>query len=363
MAAIEITVFFATNRNRLADSRYFGTDFAAGPTLYRVGRAKAVVDISVDDRAVTGNGATLQSVQVYRESRTSSGGQFRRRGTEEMFPELVKHMREERCDAICFVPGFNYSFTESLERAALLAALYSRNPASPLVALVFSWPSDGSLSVSGYLSDRVEAELSGFALARAAERLIDLHVRRMRGLGETLDCGQRLHLVAHSMGAHALSHAVSAYGTRLRARLVRVFDTAIIAAADTERDALERSDKMANLTRLSKSVHCYVNAKDKPLEVGDEFDGPPDRLGSYGPSDPDLATSFSVPLAVIDCSSVDVPARDLTRHQYYRLSPRVIQDIREVIDGREADEFSLRWFDEKRGVHRLDDRPSTSDSA
>ena len=69
--------------------------------------------------------------------------------------------------ALCFVPGFDYSFRESLERAALLAALYSKDNASALVAFVFSWPSDGRLSLSAYLSDRMDAELSGPALARA----------------------------------------------------------------------------------------------------------------------------------------------------------------------------------------------------
>ena len=357
-----ITVFFATNRNKRRGGDDFGTEFADHPTLYRVGRAVVEVNVAVDDNEVTGGRAALTLVEVYPESRTHDGSQFGRRGTEQMFPELVDHMQKNTCDAICFVPGFNYSFNESIERAALLAALYSEGPGSPLTALVFSWPSDGRLSISGYLSDRKEAELSGGALARSAERLIDLYVRRIRSLGEKLDCGQRLHLVAHSMGAHALSHAVRTYATLDGAKLVRVFESAIIAAGDTERDALERGDKMAKLARLAKSVHCYINPKDKPLEVGDEFDGPPDRLGSYGPTDPDLARSFGVPLAVIDCSSVDVPMRDITRHQYYRLSPRVIRDIRDVIRGSEADKFRHRWFDEQRGVHRLDDQPSANTS-
>lgn len=77
-------------------------------------------------------------------------------------------------------------------------------------------------------------------------------------------------------------------------------------------------------------------------------------VGSHGRSDPNLLASFGVPLAVIHCITVDVPAQDLTRHRYCQLSPRVIENIQERIVWHQAEEFGLRWFDEQCGTHRLD---------
>ncbi len=359
MARFDITVFFATNRNRLRGKDDFGPDFASHPTLFRVGCAKVTVDVSVTRDGVKGKGANIQSLEVYDERKAADGTGFAAVGTDRLFPELSSLMSEEGRDALCFIPGFNYSFKDSIERAAFLAALYSKDNASALVAFVFSWPSDSKLSLNAYLSDRMDAELSGPAIARAAARLTDLYVKLVRGQGDRLDCGQRLHLVAHSMGAHALKHAVMAFNRLPGARLVRIFETAIIAGGDTERDALELPEKMAPLARLAKQVHCYINAKDKPLELSDEVVEPRDRLGSYGPLDPTVTETFGVPLSIVDCRNADFPGQDATRHQYYRVSPRVIRDIVEVMEGRDEGNFTHRWFDEKRGVIRLDDRPKS----
>lgn len=274
-------------------------------------------------------------------------------GTDRLVPELTKTMRGQMADLLCVIPGFDYTFRQSIERAALLAALYSKDKSLPLIALVFSWPSDNSLSFSGYLNDWIDAYVSGPAIARAMDRVARLYLRRVRRRREHEECGQRIHLVAHSMGAHALKHAIMVYNRLPGARIVRFFDTAILAAADTERDALERADKMAPLARLAKSVHCYINAADKPLELADEIVDPPDRLGSYGPCDPNLAQTFGVPLWVIDCRRADFWGQDLTRHQYYRMSPKVICDIGEAIAGCRDDEFTHREYDEAQGVYRL----------
>lgn len=156
------------------------------------------------------------------------------------------------------------------------------------------------------------------------------------------------------MGAHALKYAIMVYSRLAKQRMFRFFDTAILAAADTERDALERFDKMGPLAYLAKSVHCYINDADKTLELGDEFIDPPDRLGSYGPRSPlELTKNFGAPLSIIDCRKVDYPWRDMTRHQYHRISPQVITDIQEAIEGRQGDEFTYRKSDKIRGIHRL----------
>lgn len=351
MPDFKITVYFGTNRNRIDTDECFGSDMGSHPALFRVGRAVVDVKVSLTSDGVSGESTTIRNIDVYDETPSEDETGFDTVGTDRLVPELAKTMCDQKADLLCVIPGFDYTFRESIERAALLAALYSKDKSSTLIAMVFSWPSDGSLSFSGYLNDWIDAYVSGPAIARAMDRIAQLYLRRLRRRRERDDCGQRIHLVAHSMGAHALKHAIMVYSRLPGARMVRFFDTAILAAADTERDALERVDKMAPLARLAKSVHCYINAADKPLELADEIVHPPDRLGSYGPCDPNLAQSFGVPLSVIDCRSADFWGQDLTRHQYYRISPKVIADIVQAIS--RDDEFTHREYDEARGVYLL----------
>ncbi len=358
MPGFTITVYFGTNRNRTDGDEYFGSGIVESnthcdhPALFRVGRAIVDVSFSVTSGEVSEECAKIRDLKVFKEVPSKDGTGFDKVGTTKLVPELAKAMRQSKADVLCVIPGFNYTFRQSIERAALLAALYSKPESTPLIATVFSWPSDGKLSIAGYLSDRTDAELSGLAIARAMDRLSGLYHQLARRRRSDEDCGQRIHLVAHSMGAHALKHAIMKYICLQGARMVRFFDTAILAAADTERDALERADKMAPLARLAKSVHCYINDEDKALEWGDEFADPPDRLGSYGPFQPNLDQTFGTPLSIIDCRSA-VTAQDSKRHQYYRMSQKVISDIREVIEGCRDDEFTHRKYDESRGVYRL----------
>lgn len=352
MSDFKITVYFGTNRNRIDGNEYFGPDIGNHPALFRVGRAIVDVSVSVTSKEVSEESINIRDLEVFEETYSKDGKGFDTVGTTRLVPELAKTMRKQKADVLCVIPGFDYTFRESIKRAALLAALYSKDESPPLIATVFSWPSDGRLSIEGYLCDRTDAELSGLAIARAMDRLSRLYHRLARRAAPREDCGQRIHLVVHSMGAHALKHAVMKYVCLPGARMVRFFDTAILAAADTERDALERADKMAPLARLAKSVHCYINDEDKALEWGDEFVDPPDRLGSYGPSQPNLDQTFEVPLSIVDCRTAVSP-RDSKRHQYYRMSPKVICDIREVIEGRRGDEFTHREYDERRYVYRL----------
>lgn len=355
MSDFKITVYFATNRNRIDGDECFGSGMGSHPALFRVGRAVVNVRVSVTSSGVSEESTRIRKIEVYEETPSRDGAGFDTLGTNRLVPKLAKAMRKQRADLLCVIPGFDYTFRESIERAALLAALYSKDKSPPLIAMVFSWPSDGSLSFSGYLNDWIDAYVSGPAIARAMDRLARLYLRQAGRRWERNNCGQRIHLVAHSMGAHALKHAVMVYNRLPGARMVRFFDTAILAAADTERDALERFDKMAPLARLAKSVHCYINPADKPLELADEIIDPPDRLGSYGPRDLTLAqkTFDTTPLSIINCSGADFWGQDVTRHQYYRMSPKVVSDIVEAIQGCQGDEFTHRVYDEGEGIYRI----------
>lgn len=339
-------VFFATNRD--SRGKGFGSGFQAHPYLFRVGWAMCGDppngDLKVDPPITD----VVVAPEATRRDSESGRTSFVRKGSVEVYDEVRRELGQGGCDLLVFIPGFNYSFTESLQRGALLARLFS-SPDHRLVPFVFSWPSNGKLSVGDYRADRADARMSGEAIARAYAAFLTLiQELRQAMLEEKASCGARLHLLAHSMGVYALRHAVQEIRKpNFPAWLVRLFDSAIIAAGDEDHDALSNEEKLAPLRRLTSRIDLYYNIKDKPLRIGDDFEGE-ERIGSSGPSDPAVTTSLGIPVHLIDCRYVDVPFADGTRHQYYRMSDTVIEDIRDVILGTPDGAFRHRHNGQER---------------
>ncbi|MDE0272530.1 MAG: alpha/beta hydrolase [Gammaproteobacteria bacterium] len=242
-------------------------------------------------------------------------------GSDTRLAELVCN---QEADVLFVLPGYDYTFRESVRRAALLSALYSKDMNRPLIPVVFSWPSLGMWTK--YEKDRERASASGDAIALA-----------MQGMAKCK--GRRIHLVAHSTGAHALQHALNSSRHKLKGR---IFETVILAAADTDHDALDSPNKLGRLARVAKSVHCYINARDYALKYAQVAMVQPDRLGD-DPGGAPLGNNFKGRIAIVDCRNVDfkwwepnrwAPWRDELRHQYYRMNPTVIRDIQEAIHGK-----------------------------
>lgn len=329
--------FFITNRENASKGQYFGPGFQSRPDSFRSGW----MDFDPGDLDQDLPESTHVHVAPERQTFDQETQRFRftQVGSREVFPELMEALRppvsddgagdNKRVGGMVFIPGFNYSFVESVSRAAHLAHLYS-TPELTLVPLVFSWPSDGRLSPSAYISDRRDAENSGYAIARSFALFLEI----LRKVRTTHQCVAPLHLLAHSQGVYALRHAVVALSRPDFPRWpTSIFDSAILAAGDEDRDALERPDKLGPIARLANRIDVYVNQNDKPVRIGDDFDGGTDRIGAYGPMDPSIVERFEKPLSIIDCRDVDSWHRDLTRHQYFRVSPIVVEDIKDVFAG------------------------------
>ena len=216
-----ITVFFATNRNLLPNGERMVDDnaptaesprFGIHPADFRVGAADVVIHshdpvcgAKVDDEA--------KFLRAELANETYEHGEFTTKGSDQVFPALMNALNTLTSDtngstvtvrrsALVFIPGFNYSFRESIERGALLAHLYG-TPRHQLVPFVFSWPSDGSIWFS-YDDDRRDARASGEAGGRAYRTFIRYLFRQRR----EQQCISAAFLVAHSMGAYVLRYAV-----------------------------------------------------------------------------------------------------------------------------------------------------------
>ena len=132
-------------------------------------------------------------------------------------------------DTVLFIHGFNYTLDESLIDAARLMRTHETDDC-PYTFFVLSWPSDGSLMpYIAYANDRADVRTSGVARAAAA-------TRRRPGSGRS-SAAVACHLMAHSMGAYALRHAVQGVRREIGDDLPRLFDKILPFAPDEDADA------------------------------------------------------------------------------------------------------------------------------
>ncbi|MEL6792790.1 MAG: alpha/beta hydrolase, partial [Pseudomonadota bacterium] len=181
-------------------------------------------------------------------------------------------------------------------------------------------------------------------------RLIDF----LHSLSAEDRCGQRIHLVAHSMGNYALRHALQHLRKIVnRARLPRIIDNVFLMAADEDADALEKEWKLGPLFEIARQVHVYHAADDRALIISDKTKFNPDRLGERGPKD---LSSDIARVHVVDCGDVSDTKFTHGRHQYYRLVPEVIADVRAVLAGKRPDEIEGRHIVEPGRRYRIKKR-------
>ena len=338
-----IEVYFGTNRNPKSarNPKDFGHQFNDRGSFLRFGKAQ-----------VTGELDGVSEIAVAPE-RLRPERRPQVLGSTTVFEEIRETMRAG-VDTVLFIHGFNYSFHEALIDAARLKRTYETSE-YPYTFFVFSWPSDGSLMpYIAYANDRADARTSGIALGRGLLKLgayvqqvsSELGPRVRSDLGRDPEaarqrqelCRGRLHLMAHSMGAYALRHAVQGMRTEVGDDLPRLFDEILLFAPDEDADAFEHDHKLALLPRLARRVTVYHNREDIPLAISDMTKGNPDRLGADGPTHPHL---LPVKVTAVDCTPV---VAGFQEHRYHKMERTVIQDILAVLRGESSDRIANRQY-------------------
>jgi esterase/lipase superfamily enzyme len=307
------TIFFATNRNRVATSvpNNFGTDFNPDPYFVSYGRAQ------VRDIAREGD---LSEQNIAIDAVTPDA----------FVPELVQAILDGPDHLILSIHGFDYRFREAVMRSAWLGDWFGRGaPAVASSHILFSWPSLGSLTTAAYEKDWESAGASGGAFRLFFQTALPI----IRGFRASRP-GRYVSLMAHSMGNHALAAGLQATlgtapGQYDPAGQVPIFDRVLLIAADEDADALSRPDKLAPLLGLAERVYVYYNEQDVPLSTVSRAIHCTARLGLSGPPDKPAFRGRNV--VFVNCSAanpedLDHPT-DLQRHQYYRLIPEVRDDL------------------------------------
>jgi esterase/lipase superfamily enzyme len=237
---------------------------------------------------------------------------------------------------LVFVHGFDNSFENAITRAAFnqqwFAASGLQQAETSVVA--FSWPSRGKLislpfPSAAYRRDQTTAGQSGLHLMTFFANLEPI-------ITSARARGNRVFLLAHSMGNWALQAAVESWFTHGNGDAL-LFDEVILAAADEIYNSFEfgPTGRLSALDRLSRRVSVYASNEDAVLDISMAINLGAKRLGQDGPHDRSNTDRFPpAKYRTVQCGGFrDYRINLGSSHQYYRRSPGVRMDIANTMAG------------------------------
>lgn len=226
--------------------------------------------------------------------------------------ESLSQTPSDERDLLVFVHGFNVSFADSVYRTAQLKQdLDFKGP-----ALTFSWPSRGSLS--GYRDDE-----------KTSEKSVNDFEQFMR-IVLSMSKANKIHVIAHSMGNRVMTPALANIAVRPESEGATI-DQIILAAPDIDarvfHDTIAPRFMKAGLRRT-----LYASQKDNALRASYLIHELASRLGDSVDHVRGLA------MEAVDAKLSDT---SLLSHSYYGDEPLVIEDIREVLNGKAPGDRNL----------------------
>ncbi|MDQ1613125.1 MAG: hypothetical protein QOG00_3056 [Pyrinomonadaceae bacterium] len=201
-------------------------------------------------------------------------------------------------DVFVFVHGYNVKFVDAARRTAQLA--FDLN--FPGVPVLYSWPSQGSLS--GYTTDENEVVWT------------EPHLKQfLTDLAAQGASGARIHLVAHSMGNRALTNVLRSLAAE---RATPLFSEVILTAPDVDAEVFGR-DLAPAIQKIARRVTLYASSSDTALLASKKIHGYP-RAGDS------LPEIIVVPgMDSIDASGIDT---DMLGHSYFAQMKVVMDDMK-----------------------------------
>lgn len=159
-------------------------------------------------------------------------------------------------DALVFLHGFNMGFDHAMFRAAQMA--HDLGFDGPVFA--YSWASNGT-------SPDYDGDLHN---ATQTSDLLDVFL----GVIQSVPGVERVHVIAHSMGANALAQLLSGAGVRVGVDTARPIDQLILAAPDL--DVQGFAAVAPRFVDAAQNVTLYTCATDRALltsrAVGEDFE-------------------------------------------------------------------------------------------
>jgi esterase/lipase superfamily enzyme len=317
-----ITVHFATNRRIDGSSERVGSytdDIVAPSDLGAVTYATAFVD----DANLTAD--TVGAITAIMDVRQGS-----------FSPDAIGDLSNSGRNLLVFIHGFDNTFENAITRAAFNTQWFAASgiPAANTTVVAFSWPSLGKLIQlpflgAAYRRDQTSAGQSGVHIQGFFANLEPI-IARIRGQGN------RVFLLAHSMGNWALQAAVESWFAHGNGD-ANLFDEALLAAGDEIYNTFDflPFGRLSALDRLTRRISTYSSEGDTVLQLSMALNLGAKRLGQDGPHDRFDTNRFPPPrYRVVDCTAFhDYEINLASSHQYYRRSPTVRADIANTMAG------------------------------
>jgi esterase/lipase superfamily enzyme len=223
------------------------------------------------------------------------------------FPGAVgQHIRRTgRSHVLVFVHGYN----TRLDEAAFRFAQIINDSGSPVIPVLFSWPSWGSLSA--YTYDRTSAEVSRNGLENLLTTL-----SKDPAVSE-------ISVLAHSMGGWLAMESLRQMAIR-QGRINPKIRNLMLAAPDIDVDVALEQGRSFGAQR--PRITLFVSRDDRALDVSRFIWGSRDRLGSIDPNVEPYRTNLAANgVEVIDLT--DVKSGDRSGHGKFAQSPEVVRSI------------------------------------
>ncbi|MFK8253200.1 alpha/beta hydrolase [Ancylobacter terrae] len=204
-----------------------------------------------------------------------------------------------------FIHGFNNRFDDAVFRYAQII----HDSGAPVVPILFTWPSRGSVLAYGY--DRESTNYSRDAL----ERLLT-YIAADPQVGE-------ITVMAHSMGNWVTVEALRQMAIRNK-RIPAKIQNIVLAAPDVDVDVFRT--QVYDMGEPRPNITVFVSRDDKALAVSRRVWGGVDRLGAVDPDKEPYKSAFERgKITVVDLTKLRTG--DPLNHGKFAESPEVVQMI------------------------------------
>jgi esterase/lipase superfamily enzyme len=228
--------------------------------------------------------------------------------------------RSPKHRVLIFIHGYNTTFEEAVYRFAQII----NDSKSPVVPLLFTWPSRGSLLA--YTYDRESANYSRDSLERILQRL-----SRDPRVGE-------ISILAHSMGNWVTIEALRQMAIRNKG-IPRKIANVMLAAPDVDVDVFGTQIEAIDQPRPKFTL--FASQDDRALAASKRIWGSTARLGAINPEMEPYRSFFEEQhIAVIDLTKLK--SGDSSNHSKFAESPEVVQIIgQRLVEGQSLSDTHL----------------------
>jgi esterase/lipase superfamily enzyme len=299
-----VRVFYATDRNHST---------ASGTASYGRDRGEVtrygVCDVSIPKSHIKGSLETPWQIWRFKGAPKPSKHIVFEHATEFEPSEFYEALRRDlaKCashEVFIFIHGFANSFVDAARRSAQLSYDLQYDG----VPMMFSWPSNGEVSVPDYLHD---------------ETNVDWTIPHLRSFLQEVaeqSGADSINVVAHSMGNKIMANALSGLADEARTSGRPTFNNVVLTAPDIDVDVFKDSLVPA-IKNHSNRLTLYASSNDRALAFSKLMHGNYRRVGD---STPEIFVADGI-------DSVDVSAIDTyffsAGHSYFGTNRSIVEDL------------------------------------